>query len=50
MRIVPGTAVNLAQQIRDGSIDVGTKGRKNVKKPKRQPSEKKVPKVEQKPR
>ena len=43
-------AGNLSEGIEDGSIDVGTKGRKNVKKPKRQLSEKKVQKAEQKPR
>lgn len=34
--------------IKDGGIDVGTKGRKNVKKPKKQVLEKKALRAEQK--
>ncbi len=37
---------NPSEEIKDGGMDVGTKGRKNVKKPKRQ-VEKKAQKAEQ---
>ena len=38
------------EEIKDGGIDVGDKGRKNVKKPKKQVLEKKAQKAEQKKR
>ena len=38
------------KRLKTGGIDVGTKGRKNVKKPKKQVSEKKAPKAKQKKR
>ncbi len=41
-------AGNPSEENIDGGIDVGTKGRKNVKKPKRQVLEKKAQKAEQK--
>ena len=43
-------AGNPSEEIKDGSIDVGTKGRRKVKKPKRQVLEKKAQKAEQKQR
>ena len=36
------------EEIKDGGTDMGTKGRKNVKKPKKQVLEKKAPKAKQK--
>jgi hypothetical protein len=36
--------VNTGEETKDGGVDMGTKGRKNVKKPKKQVLEKKAQK------